>query len=286
MKDLFRKCLVFIDDDTDLLDFLKHAMEPLCSEIYCYNTHKDALDNLREIYPGVVFIDYQMPEGDGVDLLIKVKEILPQVAAIMLTGEGNELIAVRSMKSGAFDYIVKPVDMGSLQNLVKNAFEKFFSNIINLNNKYDYPFSDIAICRYEFIRASFSGITNNIKTLCKNFVYSRQDYYNYEKLFRAYGPIGLLKKKMFERLPNPELYKKDPERKLETFDDFFDKTDEVQLKLEMFREAATVEKPNICDISQKYGFTREAFYQMYRRFKEEGVFALAEKKKGRPSKSK
>ena len=98
-----------------------------------------------------------------------------------------------------------------------------------------------------------------------------------------YGPVGLLKKKDFEKLPSVEIYKRSL-KKINSFEDFFDRNDEVQLKLEMFRDAATNPKPNICEISQKYGLTREAFYQIYRRFKDEGILALTEKKKGRPVK--
>ena len=59
--------------------------------------------------------------------------------------------------------------------------------------------------------------------------------------------------------------------------------DPVQQRIEMFREAATAAKPNICDISEKHSFTRESFYQIYQRFKVEGVMGLTERKKGRPT---
>lgn len=281
---MFRRSVVFIDDDESLLVFLKHTLENRDIEVHCFHSHEEALEAIQDIFPGIVFVDYQMPDGNGIGLLEKVRELVPFAITIMLTGEGNEFIAVQSMKAGAHDYLVKPVDCTHLLEVIEQSFKKYFSRILDLNGKYEYPISDIAIARYEFIRAVYSGIAKSIKTVCKFFNYSRQDFYNYEKRFKLYGPVGLLKKKDFEKIPNPEIYRRDYKGKIASLDDFFKKNDDVQVKLEMLREAATAAKPNICEISQKYGLTREAFYQIYRRFKSSGLFALTEKKKGRPPK--
>jgi len=280
---MFRKCIVFIDDDVELLNFLTHTLSPRDIEVVCFNSHKDAIEQIDSYFPSVVFIDYQMPDGDGLVLLKKLNKIIPESIKIMLTGEGSELIAVKAIKNGAHDYLVKPVDIFKLEESLDEAFHLFFTKIINIRDRYEYSLNDIAIARYEFLRASYSGVAKNIKTLCKYFKYSRQDYYNYNKRFKIYGPVGLLKKKDFEKIPNPEIYKRDC-KKITSMKDFLSPDDDVQVKLEMFREAATVDNPNISDISKKYGLTREAFYQTYRFFKIKGVFALTEKKKGRPSK--
>lgn len=280
---MFRKCVVFIDDDIDILNFFKTTLSQSEIETHCFLSPGEALKDIEEIFPGLVFIDYQMAETNGLALLEKLKKILPFTKTIMLTGEGNERIAVKAMKTGADDYFVKPMPAGELLKIIDRYLTQFHSLILDLNQKYDYPWqTDVAISRYEFLRAAFDGKIANIKTTCHFFTFSRQDFYNYEKRFKQFGVLGLLKKKDFEKLP-PQYQEMTRDRKhLKDFNDFFCEEDELQKKLEMLREAAVHPKPNICEISQKYGFTRESFYQIYRRFQKEGVLALIEKKKGRP----
>jgi ActR/RegA family two-component response regulator len=282
---MFRQSVAFIDDDEELLSYLKHLSERSGREVHCFSSSKQALAAIESVFPGVIFIDYQMMEENGLVLLSKIKKILPLSKVIMFTGEGSEKIAVQAMKKGADDYLVKPVHDQTLLDTIENNFNEFFSRIISLNGKYEYPLSDTAIARYEFLRAVYSGVTSSIKGGCHFFSYSRQDFYNYEKRFHAYGTVGLLKKKDFEKLPKNYFF---PHRSLvkkksPSLEDFLDSRDDVQQKLEMMREAAASDKPNICDISNKYGFTRESFYQIYRRFQKEGMLGLIEKKKGRPS---
>ena len=278
---LLRHCVAFIDDDEDLLAFLKHAVETQGIECHCYPSGDKALEEIEEVYPGIVFIDYRLVEGDGITLMKKIKELLPFSVLIMLTGEGNEMVAVQSIKSGAEDYLVKPVDNALLIEIMYNYFKKFLSAVLELNEKYIYPLNDNALARYEFLRCVYSGKVRSIREACCFFNFSRQDFYNYEKRFKLYGPLGLLKKKDFEKLLEPP--KKVPKEKMVTFEDFLDMNDPVQQRIEMFREAATSPKPNICDISEKHSFTRESFYQIYQRFKVEGVMGLTEREKGRPT---
>ncbi len=285
---MFRRCVVFIDDEKDILQLLKQMLSSEDIDVHCFPTIQNVFNQIEKIAPGIVFIDYKMAEHNGIVLLSKLKKILPHSKMIILTGEGNEMIAVQAIKAGADDYLVKPIHQDRLKEIIAHYFHEFFAQILPLNEKYIYPFSDIAIMRYEFLRAAYSSISKSIKGVCNFFSFSRQDFYNYDKRFKVYGPIGLLKKKDFEKLPYHYERKKekalqhdpqhDPLRKC----GFIDPHDDVQVKLEMLREAAITKKPNICDISEKYGFTREAFYQIYRRFQTEGLLALTEKKKGRP----
>lgn len=280
---MFRRCTVFIDDDIDLLNLLKSISESAGIETYCFSTHKNALEKVENIFPAVIFIDYMMDEADGITLLRHIKKIIPQSLIIMMTGAGDETVAVQSIKSGAEDYLIKPVNPQKLLETIDSAFKKFFSSIINLNEKYEYPLNDQGIIRYEFLRSVYSGAVKNIKEACRYFSFSRQDFYNYEKRFKMFGTAGLLKKKDFDKIAD-SIKTCERNSSISTLNEFIDRNDSVQMKLEMLREAATTLKPNICSISVKYGFTRESFYQIYQRFKNNGLITLTEKKKGRPRK--
>ncbi|MBN2143460.1 MAG: response regulator, partial [Candidatus Aureabacteria bacterium] len=168
---MFRHCVAFIDDDEDLLFYLKHLLEGGRHkiEVHCYTSPKEAISSIQKIYPGVIFIDYQMMEENGLVILSKIKKLLPLSKIIMFTGEGNENVAVQAMKSGADDYLVKPVHDQVLMESLETYFKEFFSYLIRLNGKYDYPLSDPVIAHYEFLRSAYSGAMKSIKAVCYFF---------------------------------------------------------------------------------------------------------------------
>jgi len=65
--------------------------------------------------PAIVLLDVKMPGMDGLVTLKKIKEIDESIGVIMITGVENENIANEAMKSGAYDYIIKPIDLDRLE---------------------------------------------------------------------------------------------------------------------------------------------------------------------------
>ncbi len=70
-----------------------------------------------------VLLDLKMPHIDGESLLLKIKDQFPDIPVIVVTGKTKVEVAVNCMKSGAFDYISKPIDKGRLISAVKRALE-------------------------------------------------------------------------------------------------------------------------------------------------------------------
>lgn len=68
---------------------------------------EEALQMLDSWTPGCIFLDYQLPKTNGLELLKKVKETAPHLPVIVLTSHGDERIAVEMMKAGALDYFPK-----------------------------------------------------------------------------------------------------------------------------------------------------------------------------------
>jgi len=65
--------------------------------------------------PAIVLLDVKMPGMDGLVTLKKIKEIDERIGVIMITGAEDESIANEAMKSGAYDYIIKPIDLDRLE---------------------------------------------------------------------------------------------------------------------------------------------------------------------------
>ncbi|VEP15665.1 Bacteriophytochrome (Light-regulated signal transduction histidine kinase) [Hyella patelloides LEGE 07179] len=69
---------------------------------------EEGLEQLASIQPDLILLDYLLPDFDGLELIEELKSQLSQIPPIiMLTGQGNELVAVKAMKSGVKDYLVK-----------------------------------------------------------------------------------------------------------------------------------------------------------------------------------
>ena len=109
----------------------------------------------------IVLLDLRMPGMDGLEVLKKVKEIAPQTVVIMMTAYASIPGAVQAMKEGAYDYIVKPLDVDQLTLMLKRIVEhqQLITENILLRKRLteQYEFEDI-IGRSEAMQEVFSMI--------------------------------------------------------------------------------------------------------------------------------
>jgi DNA-binding NtrC family response regulator len=68
----------------------------------------------------LVILDLKMPELDGIETIVRMKEIDPETYFVVLTGYGTVESAVRAMKSGAYDYLNKPVNLDELELIIEH----------------------------------------------------------------------------------------------------------------------------------------------------------------------
>jgi two-component system NtrC family response regulator len=85
---------------------------------------KSAIDYVSKGHCDLLLIDYKMPGMNGLDVLKKIKSINPQIDVIMMTAYGTIETAVEAMKSGALDYITKPIDLDELNLLINRISER------------------------------------------------------------------------------------------------------------------------------------------------------------------
>ena len=72
----------------------------------------------------VLLLDLKMPDLNGLEVLAKVKEDFPSIEVIILTGHGSFEAGKEGMDQGAFDYIMKPVDLSQLITKIEEAYLK------------------------------------------------------------------------------------------------------------------------------------------------------------------
>ncbi len=83
-----------------------------------------ALAAIREEHWDVVLLDLKMPGMDGIQALQQIKEIAPQTVVIMMTAYASVNSSVQAMKDGAYDYIIKPLDVQELTMMLSKVVER------------------------------------------------------------------------------------------------------------------------------------------------------------------
>jgi len=116
--------VLFVDDEGDFLETLMKRMKKRGVEVSGVNSGEEALELLDESRPDVVVLDLKMPGMDGIETLREIKKRYPLVEVIMLTGHANVEVAIEGMELGAFDYLMKPMDIDELSFKLQDAYKK------------------------------------------------------------------------------------------------------------------------------------------------------------------
>src|SRR5919198_6308876 len=98
----------------------------LCREDYQVDvcaTGEEGLRRVEEVDPDLVLLDVKLPTLGGLDVLKRAKEMKDDLIVIMITAFGSVESAVQAMKSGAYDYITKPLDLDELDVTIKKGLE-------------------------------------------------------------------------------------------------------------------------------------------------------------------
>lgn len=116
--------VLFVDDEVDFLETLLKRMKKRQLNACGVNSGEQALAFLQDNAVDVVVLDVRMPGMDGIETLRKIKKSSPLIEVIMLTGHACLEIAREGMEVGAFDYLMKPINIDELLYKLQDAFKK------------------------------------------------------------------------------------------------------------------------------------------------------------------
>jgi DNA-binding NtrC family response regulator len=116
--------LLLVDDEADFRDTLLKRMKRRDVDVHGVDSGEKALAWIETHPVDVVILDVRMPGMDGVETLRAIKTDHPLVEVIMLTGHASMDVAIEGMETGAFDYLMKPMDMDDLLYKAQDAFKK------------------------------------------------------------------------------------------------------------------------------------------------------------------
>ena len=116
--------ILIIDDEIQIRSLLSRMMELEGYEVFQAGDCKMAMKQLKLHMPDVALCDVFLPDGNGVDLVVKMKKEFPDTEVILLTAHGNIPDGVQAIKNGAFDYITKGDDNNRIIPLISRAMGK------------------------------------------------------------------------------------------------------------------------------------------------------------------
>ena len=122
MVDRFR--VLVIDDDPGVRDYMEALVARQGYEVSAAADGEEALRNLETTQPDLITLDVVLPGMDGLQTLEKLKQRLPDVPVVMLSGHGQARNIVEAMRRGASDFLRKPFEVEELELAFQKALEK------------------------------------------------------------------------------------------------------------------------------------------------------------------
>lgn len=114
--------ILVIDDERSIRNTIKEILEYEKHQVLSAVDGSEGLDLMEQTIFDVILCDIKMPDMDGMEVLEKALKIT-DAPIIMISGHGNIDIAVEAIKTGAFDYIAKPLDLNRLLVTIRNAMD-------------------------------------------------------------------------------------------------------------------------------------------------------------------
>src|SRR5271157_4953495 len=116
--------LLIIDDDPDLLpEKVCHLFPQPEHQVEIAYTGGDGLRRLEVVLPDAILLDLRLPDQSGLDVLRKIRQIDARIPVIFVTTARSADSAIEAMRQGAYDYLLKPLDVQKLDRVIDEALK-------------------------------------------------------------------------------------------------------------------------------------------------------------------
>ncbi len=116
--------VLVVDDEPGVRDAVRQVLEYEGFEVVVAGSGGEAITRYPELQPDVVLLDVKMAGLDGLDTLVRLREIDPAAQVVMISGHGTIATAVQATQRGAFDFLEKPLDANRLLVTARNALDQ------------------------------------------------------------------------------------------------------------------------------------------------------------------
>lgn len=119
------RTILVVDDEESILQSLDGILTDEGFEFQSAKSGPAALEKIEEEIPDLVLLDIWMPDMDGIETLVKIKEGYPYLQVVMMSGHGTIETAVKATKLGAYDFIEKPLSLEKVLLAINNALDYY-----------------------------------------------------------------------------------------------------------------------------------------------------------------
>ncbi|MBN1479592.1 sigma-54-dependent Fis family transcriptional regulator [candidate division KSB1 bacterium] len=113
--------VLLVDDQIEILEDKSKMIQELGYECVVADNLKKAYKKLYDEFPDIILTDLKLPDGEGISLLQKVREMDESIPVILITGYATTQSAVECMQKGAYDYLEKPLLLAQLKSVLQRA---------------------------------------------------------------------------------------------------------------------------------------------------------------------
>ncbi|MGO9021433.1 MAG: response regulator [Syntrophobacteraceae bacterium] len=116
--------VLIVDDEVEFLETLVKRLRKRKLDVNGVTSGEAALEQLKKTPVDIVVLDIKMPGMSGLDTLREIKKKYSLLEVIMLTGHANMEVAIEGMDCGAFDYLMKPIEIDELLYKIQDACKR------------------------------------------------------------------------------------------------------------------------------------------------------------------
>ncbi len=115
--------MLVVDDEESVRYSFRSVFSSDQREVVTAATAAEGLALTLRHSPEIVVLDLQLPDRTGLELFAELRQVSPRTPVVFITAHGTTQAAIEAMKQGAFDYLIKPLDLDRLTQVIERAFE-------------------------------------------------------------------------------------------------------------------------------------------------------------------
>jgi two-component system nitrogen regulation response regulator GlnG len=113
--------LLVVDDEPSILTAFRRAFRDIPVDVLTAETAGEGLELARQHRPDVIILDVQLPDMSGLDALVRLRALDARSPVIFITGKSTTDTAIEAMKLGAYEYLLKPLELVQLRQVIDHA---------------------------------------------------------------------------------------------------------------------------------------------------------------------
>ena len=115
------RTILVVDDEPNIAFSLKRSLETSTLQVLTAASGREAIEIVRKKSPDAILMDVRLPDISGLEAYDHIRQIDSRLPVVIMTAFARTETAIEATRRGAFDYLIKPVDLGKLRTIMNRA---------------------------------------------------------------------------------------------------------------------------------------------------------------------